>query len=268
MSSDQPDRNTANAGDSLPTVQIRFYEELNDFLPAEQCKEPVTRTILGGPSVKDVIESCGVPHTEIELIVVDGESVGFDYHVAGGERIAVYPVFESLDVSPLVRLRDRPLRHTSFVVDVNLGRLARLLRLLGFDAAYRSELDDAGIARLSAEEHRVILTRDRGLLMRRIVSHGYYVRSQLPREQAAEVLARLDLTGEVRSFSRCTECNGRIVPREKGEVLHLLPENTRRFYNEFFQCEQCGKVFWHGAHWENLQELIQNITMRAAALRP
>jgi uncharacterized protein with PIN domain len=255
-------------GARLPEVELRFYEELNDFLPADQRKRTITKTILGAPSVKDVIESCGVPHPEIEIILVNGVSVGFDRHVRGGERIAVYPVFESMDISPLVRLRERPLRTVRFVVDVNLGRLARLLRLLGFDTAYDPAMDDADIARVSAAEHRVVLTRDRGLLMRRIISHGYYVRSQLPREQAVEVLARLDLTGEVRTFSRCTECNGRIVPREKGQVLQLLPQNTRRFYDEFFQCEQCGKVFWHGAHWGNLQELVQTITTRAAAPRP
>ena len=249
----------------LPTVELRFYEELNDFLPEEQRKRTITREILGTPSVKDVIESCGVPHTEIELILVDGASVGFDRRLKGGERVAVYPVFESFDVGSLVRLREHPMRVPGFVVDENLGRLARLLRLLGFDAAYDPGLDDAEIAELSASEHRVVLTRDRGLLMRRIITHGYYVRSQVPREQAAEVLARLDLAGSVHTFTRCTECNGPIVPRDKQEVRDLLPHNTRRSYDVFFQCSRCGKVFWRGAHWENLQRLVTDIIREANA---
>lgn len=251
------------ANRTSPSVELRFYEELNDFLPAAQRKRTFTKPVFGTPSVKDVIESCGIPHPEIDLILVDGRSVGFGHRVAGGERIAVYPVFESLDISPLVRLRERPLRTPRFIVDVNLGRLVRLLRLLGLDCRYDPALDDADIARAAAAERRVVLTRDRGLLMRSVVTHGYYVRSQVPREQAAEVIRRLDLARFVRPLTRCTECNGVIVPRPKPEVVHLLPHNTRTSYEEFFQCRQCGKVFWRGAHWANLQELVRSITAMA-----
>jgi len=251
----------------MPSAELRFYEELNDFLPAEQRKTAIRRSFNGTPSVKDTIESCGVPHSEIDLIVVDGESVGFDHRLAGGERVAVYPVFEGIDISPANRLRPRPLRRPRFLVDANLGRLARLLRLLGFDCTYDQAMDDEEIARLAASERMTILTRDRGLLMRRIVSRGYFVRSQVPVEQTAEVLRRFDLVEQIRPLARCVDCNGIIEPVRKNQVLDRLPQNTRRFYEEFFQCSVCSKLYWRGAHWENLQELIARIS-RAAREQP
>ena len=133
-------------------AEFRFYEELNDFLPPEQRKKTVPYRFDGHPGIKDPIEALGVPHVEVDLIVVNGASVGFDYQLRDGDRVAVYPVFEALDVSPAVKLRDAPLRQTAFVVDVNLGRLARLLRLLGFDALFSNAYGDDEIVAI-AEAH-------------------------------------------------------------------------------------------------------------------
>ncbi|MCK4517035.1 MAG: DUF5615 family PIN-like protein, partial [Spirochaetaceae bacterium] len=219
---------------------------------------------IGAPAVKDTIESCGVPHTEIDLILVDGESVGFDHHLTGGERVAVYPVFEGLDISPVTRLRERPLRRPRFLVDANLGRLARLLRLLGFDSRYDQRMDDDEIARIAAEEGLTVLTRDRGLLMRRIVTRGYFVRSQAPRIQASEVMRRFDLCEQVRTFTRCVDCNGLIRPVPKAEIQDRLPQKTRQFYDTFYQCSGCSKLFWRGAQWKNLLDLVDEIRSAAA----
>jgi uncharacterized protein with PIN domain len=249
----------------MPAAEFRFYEELNDFLPLVARKRTISRSFIGAPTVKDTIESCGVPHTEIDLILVDGESVGFDHHLAGGERVAVYPVFEGLDISPVTQLRDRPLRAPRFLVDANLGRLARLLRLLGFDSQYERRMDDGEIARTAAREGLTILTRDRGLLMRRIVTRGYFVRSQVPRTQAAEVLHRFDLSEQVTTLTRCVDCNGLILPVPKAAVLDQLPHNTRQAYDTFYQCSTCSKPFWRGAHWANLLCLIDGIRLEAAA---
>ena len=248
----------------MPHAEFRFYEELNDFLPAGKRKLSISRSFIGTPAVKDTIESCGVPHTEIDLILVDGESVGFDHHLTGGERVAVYPVFEGLDISPVTRLHERPLRRPRFLIDANLGRLARLLRLLGFDCRYDQQMDDDEIARTAAEESLTILTRDRGLLMRRIVRRGYFVRSQAPRTQAAEVMRRFDLREQVRTFTRCVDCNGLIRPVPKAEVQDRLPHKTRQFYDTFYQCSGCSKLFWRGAHWKNLLDLVDEIRSAAA----
>lgn len=183
-----------DAGGEMPTVELRFYEELNDFLPPERRKTSFSLPVQGTPSVKDVIERCGVPHPEVDLVLVDGESVGWGRRLTGGERVAVYPVFESFDVSPLQHLRPRPLREPRFLVDENLGKLARLLRLHGLDALCEKGADDATIVAHALRQRRIILTRDRRLLMRPAVTHGYFVRSEEPEAQAAEVLARMDLT--------------------------------------------------------------------------
>ncbi len=160
-----------------PTSEFRFYEELNDFLPVESRRRTITVELDRGRSVKDAIESAGVPHPEVDLILVDGESVGFDRVLRGGERVAVYPVFERLDIGPLVHLRPAPLRDPRFVLDSHLGKLARHLRLAGFDALWDKDYADEEIVRISLAEKRIILTRDIGLLKRGAVERGYFVRS-------------------------------------------------------------------------------------------
>ena len=177
----------------MAKVRFRFYEELNDFLPPERRKLEFELHFDRRTSIKDMIESLGVPHTEIELILVNGQSVDFSHIVEDGDRISVYPVFESLDVSPLIRLRPAPLRDTRFVVDCNLGRLARYLRLLGFDCLYQNNYTDDDVAQISQRQHRIVLTRDRRLLQRKIITHGFYVRAVNPKEQVREVLRRIDL---------------------------------------------------------------------------
>lgn len=231
---------------------FRFYEELNDFLRPEQRKRTLSYPFQGRPGIKDPIEAFGVPHTEVELIMVRGESVGFDYQLNDGDRVAVYPVFESLDVTPLVRLRDAPLRRTAFVVDVNLGRLARYLRMCGFDASYRNDYRDRDVAGISAREQRIVLTRDRRLLHHKSITHGYWVRATDPREQLSEVIHRFDLAARIRPFRRCLDCNGPVSPVDKHSIIHQLEPLTRKYYEEFYQCRDCGKVYWRGSHYEHM----------------
>jgi len=177
---------------------FRFYEELNDFLPPPWCKQDITYRFRDTPAIRDPIEALGVPPTEVELVMVNGESAGFDYRLRDGDRVAVYPVFEALDVTPLLRLRPRPLRRLRFVAGANLGTLARELRSLGFDTLDRSDCPDVEIARISTSEHRIVLTRDRRLLHARRISHGYQVRSGDPGGQLLEVIRRFDLEGAIR----------------------------------------------------------------------
>jgi len=237
-------------------VEIRFYEELNDFLTPARRKVTFEHAFRQSGSIKDMIEALGVPHTEVDLILVNGRSVDFDYLIGDGDRISVYPMFESMDIAPVTRLRPVPLRTTRFVLDTHLGRLAAYLRLFGFDTLYRNDYDDPTLAAISAAERRILLTRDRQLLMRKQVTHGYFVRETQPRRQLIEVLRRFDLRATQRPFTRCMHCNGEISAVSKDKVrAHLLPR-TERWYQEFWRCGQCGKIYWKGTHFRHLQALV------------
>ena len=239
----------------MAQVQLRFYEELNDFLPPERRKTTFTHELTRRTSVKDLIESFGVPHTEVEVILANGRSVDFSYIVQAGDRMSVYPVFESLDVSPLIRLRDKPLRNSRFVIDANLGQLARYLRLLGFDVIYHNDFTDREVAHIASQERRIVLTRDRALLQHKIITHGYFVRADKPRVQVKEILARLDLYGALRPFTRCLRCNGELEDVDKEAVLHQLEPKTRKYYQRFRRCQACGQAYWKGSHFNRMEKL-------------
>lgn len=207
--------------------------------------------------MKDAIESLGVPHTEIDLILVDGVSVGFDRRLRGGERVAVYPEFERFDITPIHRLRPAPLREPRFVADVHLGTLARYLRLLGFDTRYGNELiDDAELAELTSREKRVLLTRDVGLLKRKVVERGQWLRSRDPERQVEEVVAALHLQRAIKPFTRCMACNGPLDAVARADVTGLVPPRAYRRFRAFKQCADCRRIYWRGTHFARLRRLV------------
>lgn len=234
------------------TAEFRFYEELNDFLPREQRKRTNLYRFSGHPGIKDPIEVFGVPHTEVDLIVVNGQSVGFDYQLQVGDRVAVYPVFETLDITPLVKLREKPLRNPRFVLDVNLGKLAKRMRMLGFDCLYRNDYKDADIVKSAVNDRRIVLTRDRRLLYNKQIDHGYWVRAVDVDAQVDEVLRRFDLYGLIQLFSRCLICNGVLAPVAKADIWDRLEPKTRLYYNDFYQCADCQRIYWQGSHMQNM----------------
>jgi uncharacterized protein with PIN domain len=239
---------------------FRFYAELNDHLPADQQYEAQKKLFFVPSTVKDMIESFGVPHTEVELIIVNGESAGFSRVILDGDRIGVYPMFESIDITPALRVRSHALRNPKFVLDVHLGKLAAYLRMLGFDALYRSCYTDPELVRISSAERRVLLTRDRGLLKHGAVTHAYWLRETDSRRQAAEVIRRFDLAHSVRPFTRCMACNGVIEPVSKEHVHDLLPPRTAELQDEFRRCPECGRVYWKGTHYERMRRWIEELT--------
>jgi uncharacterized protein with PIN domain len=241
------------------SAEFRFYEELNDFLPAERRKVAFRQPFYGTPAVRDVIQAIGVPHTAVDLVLVDGRSVNFAHRLAGGERVAVYPVFERFDISPITHLRPQPLRQSRFILDVHLGRLARHLRMLGFDSAYRSDWDDAQIIQRARAERRIILTRDVGILKQKQVSHGYWVRHAEPRKQLAEVLEALDLKGQLKPFTRCLDCNGAIRPVLAGTLGGLVDPDILARFEQFWRCAECGKIYWRGSHYQRMLEAVQRV---------
>ena len=252
----------------MKQLSIRFYAELNDFLPPERRMIPFEWLFHVGPPVRDVIESLGVPHTEVDLILVNGRPVEFTHAVEDGDRISVYPVFESIDIAPVGRLWPRPLRQTRFVLDVHLGRLAAYLRMLGFDSLYRNDYPDRELARVSADEERILLTRDRELLKRAVVTRGYYVRSTNPRQQLVEVLRRFDLFNSTAPFARCLACNGLLLPATLDAVRDGLPPRIRETHREFLRCEACARVYWKGSHYARMRKFVEAISSPAPPVPP
>ena len=246
------------------SAEFRFYEELNDFLPAARRKVGFMQHFHGTPAVRDVIQAIGVPHTAVDLVLVDGRSVTFGHRLTGGERVAVYPVFERLDIGPVVRLRPKPLRRTRFILDVHLGKLARDLRMLGFDSAYQPDWSDAAIIDRALAESRIILTRDVGILKQSRVTHGYWLRSTRPERQLPEVLRALQLERQARPFTRCMECNSRLEPAAKTAVAARVEESILARFDRFWQCRSCGKVYWRGSHYRRMLERVRQAVPNVA----
>jgi len=242
-------------------VTIRFYEELNDFLEPSRRKRDIDAVFPERRSVKDLVESLGVPHVEVDLILINGESVDFSRIVADGDRISVYPVFESIDIGPVTRLRPEPLREPRFVLDVHLRKLARRLRLLGFDVDFSPDRDDAALADIAEAEERILLSRDRQLMMRRKVARGLYIRNTDPEKQVAEVLDRLDLRGRCRPFTRCIECNEMIESLDPdvpgGAEAAGIPPGVRAWCREYYRCRGCGRIYWKGSHYGKLVKTVE-----------
>jgi uncharacterized protein with PIN domain/molybdopterin converting factor small subunit len=251
----------------MVTATFRFYEELNDFLPPERRKRPFERLCAEAATTKHMIEALGVPHTEVELVLVNGESVGFDRLLNDGDRVAVFPKFESFDITPLLRVRDRPLRVMRFVADAHLGGLANLLRMAGFDTRYDNGFRDDEIAEIAAREDRIVLTRDRDLLKRRLIMHGCYVRALKSSRQLREIFDRLDLARSVRPFTLCLHCNAPLRAIEKSLVLDQLPPRVRECQDRFSTCDSCRRVFWEGSHWRNMRALLDELAPHAAQSR-
>jgi len=244
-------------------IFLRFYEELNFFLAPAQRRGEFTINLRQRSTVKDVIESLGVPHTEVDLILINSKSADFDQILNDGDRISVYPMFESFDISTLTKLRKEPLRKSSqhnlkFIVDVNLGKLAIFLRMLGFDVLYHPDLhDDTELAAISEQEQRVLLTRDLGLLKRKNVNHGYYIKDRHPSKQILEVLRRFDLLNATELCARCLECNTPVVSVKKENILDKIPPKVAQAYSEFYMCPHCHKIYWQGTHFEGMKKKLE-----------
>jgi uncharacterized protein with PIN domain len=243
----------------MVTATFRFYEELNDFLAAQRRKCEFAVPCARAATTKHMIEALGVPHTEVELILVNGESVGFDRLLQDGDRVAVYPKFEANDITPLLRVREHPLRSIRFVADAHLGGLAHLLRMTGFDTLYDNNSRDEAIAAIAAGEGRIVLSRDRELFKRRGITHGCYVRALRSADQLREVFARLDLARSARPFTLCLTCNAPLRDVGKASVLDRLPPSVRERYDRFSTCDRCGRVFWEGSHWRRMRALVDEL---------
>ena len=241
----------------MSLANFRFYEELNDFLPPEKRKKLFSYSFNGNPSVKDAIEAIGVPHVEVDLILVNSLPIDFSYKLKNADSVSVYPVFENLNIASVAHLREKPLRDLKFVADVHLGKLTRYLRLCGFDTYYRTDFSDKEIINLAISDKRVILTRDRGLLKNKKVTHGYWIRSIYYCEQLKDVILHFDLKNQITLFTRCMECNGLLEDVTKKEILNRLLPNTRQYYRKFKKCHDCNRIYWNGSHYQSMKRHIK-----------
>jgi uncharacterized protein with PIN domain len=240
-------------------IYVRFYAQLNAFLPAPRRQRRFAYAIGENQSVKHVIEALAVPHTEVGLILVNGQPAEFAYLANEGDWISIYPPFRTIQVAGLALVEPTLSGEPRFVLDAHLGKLATHLRMLGFDTLYRNDYDDATLAQVSSREGRILLTRDRGLLKRRIVSHGFYVWESHPEAQLRDVLRRYDLYDQIAPFRRCVHCNAVLEPVAKEEILDRLQPKTRRYFDEIRQCPGCGQIYWKGSHYEQMQRFIADL---------
>jgi uncharacterized protein len=233
-------------------VNFRFYEELNDYLSKEKRKVWFNYSFTGMTFIQDTIQSMGVPLEEIDLILVNQQSKGFDYILQDGDQISVYPVFELFDLTGISSLREKALRNPMFICDVHLGRLCKYLRMLGWDTLYSNQYTPEEIIDISRKERRIILSRSYRLTRHKEVTHSYFVRSAEPLEQVKELILKLDLATLTDPLIRCLNCNDRLVQVDKLEILNRLQDRTAKYYNEFFKCPTCNQIYWKGSHFENM----------------
>ena len=246
----------------MSLAYFRFYEELNDFLPSEKRKKLFSYAFNGNPSVKDAIEAMGVPHVEVDLILVNSLPLDFSYKLKNADYVSVYPIFESFDIASVTHLREKPLWDLKFVADVHLGKLTKYLRLCGFDTYYRTDFSDKEIINQAISDKRVILTRDRGLLKNKKVTHGYWIRSIYYCDQLKDILLHFDLKNRITLFTRCMECNGLLEDVTKKEILNRLLPKTRQYYRKFKKCRDCNWIYWNGSHYQSMKKNIKTLIIK------
>lgn len=251
----------------MQTVTLTFSPDLYTFVLPTQRGVAVPFPLVEIAPVKHPIEALGVPHTEVDAIVVNGHGVTLEHRLFGGEQIHVYSILD-YPARPLTPLRAATPCPPRFVLDAHLGRLAGYLRLFGFDTLYRNDFDDDRLAAISAAEERVLLTRDRGLLKRKIVVFGHCVRDTRPRHQLLDIMRRYRLAPLVAPWTRCSRCNGLLARVDKADVFHRLEPKTKLFYQEFQRCAVCGQVFWQGSHFDHMQRFVDGVLADLAAGAP
>jgi uncharacterized protein with PIN domain len=242
------------------TAFFRFHGELEDFLVPHRRKQTLAYHFRGHPGIKDPIETFGIPHSEVAMIEVDGKAAGYKYQLQPNDCVEVYPLACAGAYGTGQKLFNGDPR---FVVDTNLGKLARWLRLLGFDTCWQNNYADSEVVRLGVEEERIILTRDRRLLFHKVIVHGFWVRAVIPMAQIQEVMQRIGLVHHIHPFHRCLECNGLIHPVAKSAVINKLEPLTRKYYDEFFQCKCCSQIYWKGSHYLNLVQKLDQLKNHA-----
>lgn len=248
-----------SSGMTQNIARFRFYGALNDFLPKTRRCIRFKYPFKGNPAIKDTIEAIGVPHTEVGGIVVNGKGRDFFYQLRDKDCVCVYGNSNVSLPGNVKSLRAKPSRGSRFILDSHLGKLARYLRLLGFNTLYRKDYSDEEIVKCAQKHKRIVLTRDIGLLKNKIITHGYWVRSTDPGKQIKEVVKRFVLGKRIRPFHLCLECGGKIVRVKKDEIVRRLPAGIKEYFDKFYICLECRKIYWQGSHYEKLCRFVNSI---------
>jgi uncharacterized protein len=230
---------------SRPLAAVIVAAELQPFLRPGRRGTLITVGCDGVSTLGHVVESLGVPLTEVGRLLVNGEPAAAGHRLVGGDVAEVQPV-----------RRPQPLPAARFVLDVHLGTVARRLRLVGVDCAYANDRDDDALIEQANAERRVLLTQDRGLLRRRALWLGAYVRGGRPDAQFRDVLDRF--APPLAPWTRCVTCNEPLSPAAKADVEPQLQPGTRRSYDSFARCTGCGRVYWRGAHSRHLEAIVES----------
>ena len=246
----------------MALAHFHFIGDLNDFLSPDRRKNAADYLFKGSPAVKHLIEALGVPHTEVEHVQANGKKVSLGYHVQNEDNIQVFPFQASLSPVDKIAVNSSSSEALRFILDIHLGKLAVYLRMFGFDALYRNDYEDEELAQIAQQEGRILLTRDRRLLMRSLVTRGYCVRALDPRHQIVEVIQRFGLVDKIVPFQRCLRCNSPLQPIAKEAIVDRLEPLTRQHYHEFHICPRCNQIYWKGSHYEHMQS-IQREVLRA-----
>jgi uncharacterized protein with PIN domain len=250
------------------SVRLVFHGELVELLNKNGTPGSI-RELLRTAPVKDLVESQGIPHTEVGSIVTSsGEERDFRYTPDFGETLHIHPHEPPVDVTKGTVLFPRPFEKIRFIVDVNVGRLAKLLRIGGFDTLYNPKWGDGEIAEKAHTEERVLLTRDRELLKRNAVLRGRLIRSFDPWGQFGEVITFFGLGEKIDLFSRCPRCNKLLEPVKKEDVIDRLEPLTRLMYDSFTICPRCGQIYWQGSHHSRIREKMAESLARAIRTKP
>ncbi len=244
-------------------AQFRFYAELNDFLAPWRRWRDSACECAPHASVKHMVEALGVPHTEVGLVLCNGQPCSLAHRpLADGDRLSVYPPMPRLQVPAAGDASPR------LAADAHLGRLARHLRFAGYDTLWHEHGSDAELAALARDQGRIVLTRDRALLMHRDVVRGCYLRPTEPWDQMAELARRLPLDLRARRPARCLVCNAMPVEVDRQAVLAELPPRTRQSFDRFWRCPGCARVFWRGSHWQRMHAQLQALAEALPAPSP
>lgn len=246
-------------GKDNKTIVLRFYAELNDFLKPVNRHIAIEFAFKGPMTIQEAIESSGVPHKAVDLVLVNSEPASFSQKINNGDYISVYPTFELLDITPISGRKNTPLSQTRFILDAHLGKLAKLLRLLGFDTEYYNNIDDNDLILLGNCENRIVLTRDRGILKSRLLTHGYYVRSIYPKNQLKEIIEKFDLFSQFSPFSRCLICNEKIKNISNSEIKNLVNPEILNTFKKIYHCPACNRIYWEGSHYLRMKQFIEEL---------
>jgi uncharacterized protein len=240
-------------------ISVRWYGELNDNLPAEQRYVTSLHRIESGVAIGEFVSKFGILFDRIDLVLVNGVSVDSRHQLKDNDRIALFPVFESFDITSVTKAREHPLRQPKFILDVHLGKLANLLRMLGFDTLYRNDYTDNILCRISLKENRTLLSKDKSLIETESLTHAYLVRNKNSRLQLIEVLDRFQLFALTAPFTRCIECNLTLQKVDMVKILSRIPEKVKEWCTEYQWCSACNRIYWKGSHYQKMQEFISSL---------